>query len=49
MSPSEAGASRRSSANRQAGDQQVVVDGVQPLGALGMARAHFVQTAIGVL
>jgi MoxR-like ATPase len=32
----------------QPGGQQVVVDGIQPLRALGVAVAHVVQTAVGV-
>jgi hypothetical protein len=31
-----------------AGDQQTVFNGIQPLGAFGVARAHFMFPAVGV-
>ena len=49
ISSSEArGASRRSSAIADAAGQQPVFDRIQPLRALGVARAHFVFPAIAV-
>jgi len=42
------GASRRSEGGSQARDQQAVFDGIKPLGALGVARAHFMFAAIAV-
>ena len=43
-----AGASRRSSAAPEARGNQLVLDGIQPVRAFGVARAHVVAAAIGM-